>query len=274
MTRGLIILNLDRRFNHTYTFLQSKLSIEPVKTLEEFINSIQHEDWKFIILPVRGVNDTGYIDGTDIVIHDAILPKFTGKVIYTGLISSLLEKLAEQYGFRIVSYLTNDFAIKNNYITVEGIIETIVNHSDKAIYGSKIAILGYGKLGVICAKVLKNMKAQVTVVARNDKDRLHASIYDFAVLDYSEFAKRITEYDFIINTVPNKVIANDTLASLIGTETTIIDVSSPPFGLDHEFAKTNQIKAFLLPGIPGKIAPKTSGLILGETIYKQIIGGE
>jgi len=274
MTHGLIVLNQDRRLEYLYTFLNSKLPILPVKTLEEFKRGVYSNNFKFIILPIRGVNDTGYIDGTDIQLTDDILIKLSKKDIYTGLISTFLKPLAEKYHFRLVSYLTDDFAIKNNYITVEGIIETIVNQSDKAIYGSNVAILGYGKLGAICAKVLNTMKANVTIVARSDKDRLHASIYDFAVSDYLEFASKITQYDFIINTVPSMVLTNNMLEQLNGTETMIIDVSSPPYGLDHQFAKTKEIKVFLLPGIPGKIAPKTSGFLLGESIYQHIIGGE
>ena len=45
---------------------------------------------------------------------------------------------------KLVSYLNEDIAIKNNYLTVEGIIEKMATNSDKGIYGSNVLIIGYG----------------------------------------------------------------------------------------------------------------------------------
>ncbi len=272
MSKVVIVKNKDKRMEYMMKYLEGLLDIKVVTDELHFYYEIEDNHTEYIILPIRGLNNQLVIDGTDIKITENYLKKLKGKCIYTGLLNNEIKNMCELNHIQIKTYLTDEIALKNNYITTEGIIEAIVNHSEKAIYNSNILIIGYGKLGQISSKVLKELKANISVSCRHEKDMLHAKICDFDVLTLQQIKSNINRFDFIINTIPFRVIDPSTLREM--SHQLIIDVASAPYGLDHEYAKKVGIQSLLLPGIPGKIAPKTAGELIGHYIYHDIIGGE
>lgn len=274
MSKVLIVKNKDERMEYIQEYLKSRIDISEIIDELHLFYGIEEKNCDCVILPVRGVDKTFIIDGTDIHLTDNNLKMLRGKTIYTGLISDEFKNKCEENHIQLKTYLTDDLAIKNNYITTEGIIEAIVNHSEKAIFNSRILIIGYGRLGQICANVLKALKAEIIISCRHKKDILHAKINDFNVINHSEIIKQIDQFDFVINTVPSRIIDLTMIRKITNQDVLIIDVASKPYGLDHEYAKNQGINTLLLPGIPGKIAPKTTGELIGQFIYQDIVGGE
>ncbi len=274
MSKVLIVKNKDKRIQFIHDYLKIRLNINEIEDKVQLLTEVENNDFDYVILPIRGVNNDFVIDGTDIKLTENYLMKLKNKKIFTGIISEDFKNLCDKHQIDLVSYFTDDLAIKNNYITTEGVIETIVNNSEKAIFSSNILIIGYGRLGQINANVLKSMKADITVVARDHKDIVHGKICDLKMINYQQMLNDITKFDFIINTVPYKIIDNFVLDKLIDKDILIIDVASEPYGLNHQYAFKENIKTILLPGIPGKIAPQTSGKLIAEFIYQNIYGGE
>ena len=52
--------------------------------------------------------------------------------------------------------------------------------------------------------------------------------------------------------------------------TLVIDLASKPGGTDFRFAEKRGIKALLAPSLPGIVAPKTAGKILGNALSELI----
>ncbi|HEY8531113.1 MAG TPA: hypothetical protein VIL08_02585, partial [Limnochorda sp.] len=75
--------------------------------------------------------------------------------------------------------------------------------------------------------------------------------------------------EVIFNTVPAPVLDRARLESL-RPETLIIDIASEPGGTDFEAARRLGLKAVLAVGLPGKVAPKSAGRILGQVIPRLI----
>lgn len=48
----------------------------------------------------------------------------------------------------------------------------------------------------------------------------------------------------------------------------IVDVASKPGGTDFQAAEESGIKAIAALGLPGKVAPRTAGRILGDAIMQ------
>lgn len=80
----------------------------------------------------------------------------------------------------------------------------------------------------------------------------------------------MNDVHIIFNTIPSLVITQDIIAC-ISKETLIIDLASRPGGTDFHFAEEHGIKALLALGLPGIVAPKTAGHILGRTITKLLL---
>lgn len=274
MFKILVVNNGDKRQKYLIDYLRKQHIVEEIKDELSLFYEINDKKYNCLVLPVRGLKNEFVIDGTDIKLTENYLKLMSNKIIFTGLINSALRKNCSKYNVELYSYLNNDLAIKNNYITVEGIIEAIAKNSHKAIFNSNILIIGYGKLGQISAKVLKNMKADITISARNNKDLLSAKINEYKTIKNNQLLNYIDKYDFIINTVPYRLISVNNIIKLKDKENLIIDVASEPFGLDHDIAKLNSVKTLKLPGIPGKTAPKTSGDLIGEVIDKYLKIGD
>jgi len=272
MSKVLIVKNKDKRMEYIQQYLEGR--IDTAVVLDELQLFYGIEKCDHLILPIRGINQDNLIDGTEIHLTDNYLNILKGKSIYTGLMTEEFKNKCVRNNIQLKTYLTDDIAIKNNYITTEGIIETIVNKSELAIYNSRILIIGYGRLGQIIGNIFKSLKANITISCRHEKDILHAKINDFNVISNQFIINKINQFDFIINTIPYRIIDSVMIGKITNHDLLIIDVASNPYGIDHENAKNKGVNTLLLPGIPGKIAPKTAGEIIAAFIYQDIVGGE
>ncbi len=71
--------------------------------------------------------------------------------------------------------------------------------------------------------------------------------------------------DLVINTIPAKVVTSNVLTEM-KQHAFILDLASKPGGVDFDYAEKRGLKAMLVPGLPGMVAPKTSGKILAEVL--------
>lgn len=159
-----------------------------------------------------------------------------------------------------------EFSILNSIATAEGAIAHAVNNSIINIHKSSGLVLGYGRVGKVLANKLKALEMKVAVCARSRKDLTDIYVNGMESLEYSQLEDEIHKFDFVFNTVPSVVLDRNILGRL-SANTIIIDVASPPGGLDLEAAKELNLKVHICQGIPGKIAPLSSAKIIADEIY-------
>ena len=90
-------------------------------------------------------------------------------------------------------------------------------------------------------------------------------MYGYATTETAEITRSAKTYDVIFNTVPEKVI-NASVLSALKPGALVIDLASLPGGVDKEAAEAFGVKTIHALSLPGKVAPKTAGKILCETI--------
>lgn len=154
-----------------------------------------------------------------------------------------------------------EIALENAVATAEGAIFHAIHLSKYTLHKSNCLVIGFGKCGEILADRLHGLKANVTVSTRDSKHKAKARSYGYDVLEvipYETFA-------FLFNTAPAKVITPSVIDCL-SPDTVIIDIASHPGGVDYNYCIKKDITARHCPGLPGKLAPKTSA----EIIYKNI----
>ncbi|MBO7217405.1 MAG: hypothetical protein J6V50_01755 [Clostridia bacterium] len=159
------------------------------------------------------------------------------------------------------------FVSMNAVPSAEGAISLAMQHSDIALFESRVLIIGYGRIGRIVANRLDAFNAKITVVARKPKDRFAAVSEGFASIDYDRLDEHLGKFDFIFQTVPYPVLNAERLRKVNGL---IIELSSKGIGSDLNFAKANGINLIYAPGIPEKYSGITAGKILIDSI-KSII---
>lgn len=192
-------------------------------------------------------------------------------IVFAGGLSNELTQLMYLKKIRYFDCLKNESVqIKNAIATAEGTIMKAIEKSNINLHSSSCLVTGFGKCGKVLADMLSGLKANVTVCARSDKNLSEAIVNGYKGVPLNNLHMCINEYDFIFNTIPALVI-NDTAINNISPDTVIIDIASVPGGINFEYAKNKGLSPIHYLSIPGKVAPKTSGHILGEYILNTIL---
>ena len=158
--------------------------------------------------------------------------------------------------------------IPNALLTAEGAVSIALKEYGKSIFSSRCLVVGFGRIGKILAKLLKNMGAKVTVSARSVKDVSLAKISGFETTNVSKISEK-ADFDLIFNTVPALVL-NEGVLGYLSSARMIIDLASSPGGTDKLAAEGLGIKLIPALGIPGKCFPEAAGEIIADVIYKMI----
>ena len=272
MKRVLVCHNDDQRLEAMIDTLKQQHHVEIVRDTIYLKTKLLNGSYDYLIIPITGIDESLTIRGSSIKLHEECLEHLKDTTILTGLIHPVLKETCDRYHIKLVSYLTEDFAIGNNYLTTEGVIERLVQLSSKAIYQSHILIVGYGKLGQVLSKVLSAFKANLTIVARDPKDLTKIKIDGHKPITYDDLEAIIGHYDFVITTVPSPVLHDDELSMLAKSQAIVLDVSSAPYSFDLKKALSLNVQAYRLPQIPAKVAPDTAGMLMANAILG-LIGG-
>lgn len=193
-------------------------------------------------------------------------------LIVGGRISPRFKDIASKRGFSTVDYFNREeLLIKNAVPTAEGAIGIAIDKMPRTIFGSKIAVVGYGRIGEILAQKLGLLGANVTVYARKNVSIAKAQSQGLSgrkiemINDKSTLYELTKGYDLIYNTVPYWIITEDIVRD-IPKSTVIVDLASAPGGIDMIAAKKYDLSVILALGLPGKTAPDTAGEIIAESI--------
>jgi len=198
-----------------------------------------------------------------------------GLPIYGGRLSPQIKKSADEIGVGITDYFDlEELKIRNSVLASEGALSIAMNRLDVAIFGSKSAVIGYGRLGKTLAPMLKALGSRVTVAARKSTDLAWAAAYGFETLKIGYNAdKRSTLtslcqcYDVIFNTAPHWLF-DEAVLSEFSTKTIIVDLASAPGGVDPVAAKKYGIEVIPALSLPGKYAPVSAGELIGEYLFE------
>lgn len=235
------------------------------ENLEQAIAGVQ-----VIILPISGMNDQGKVRGRTV---DQLLDVGScssiwspGMIVLSGSLTEKWRRIAAESGVIVKEYGENDeIAILNSIPTAEGTIQLAMENLPITIHGSRVLVIGFGRVGVTVARMFQALGATVTVAARRRDLLARAWEMGCRTVLHDQLSTAVSAVDLIINTVPAMVL-DDRILSLVSRDTVIIDLASPPGGTDFIAAETLGVKAILAPGLPGKVAPKTAGAILAKAI--------
>ena len=156
-----------------------------------------------------------------------------------------------------------DFVIYNAALTAEGAVGIIIDEYEGSVFGSRVLITGYGRIGRILADYLTKLGAEVIVAVRRAESAAAAQTSGIRAGYYSDL--ELKDYNIIINTVPALVLDRDRI-DIVRKDALIIDLASAPGGVDMRRAGERGIKCIHALGLPGRTAPVTAGRIIKDTI--------
>lgn len=197
---------------------------------------------------------------------DDLMDLIKEKTLIAGTVSNdIYEKYRD---VKIIDIMKNEkLAILNTIATAEGAIKEIIQNTQINIHGSKIMILGFGRVGKTLTKKLEGLSAKVTVVSKEDEELAWAEALGYRNIKLDKIINEIQEYDIIINTIPHIIIDRQILEK-VNKNALLLDLASDDGGIDKNTAKEYKLNLITALGIPGKIAPIATAKILKEVIYE------
>ncbi|MGB9791508.1 MAG: dipicolinate synthase subunit DpsA [Thermacetogeniaceae bacterium] len=229
-----------------------------------------------VIFPMSGSDPHGNIktldDNCHIQLNDSIAELISpGTLVIIGFARDFLKKWAENHRWRLIEIGEMDsVAILNAIPSAEGAIQIAMEKLPITIHDSNSFVLGFGRLGKTLARMLHGIGAHVTVVARKRSDLARAFEMGYRPVVFSRLQQHVGEADIIFNTVPALVLDENILMAM-KKDVLIVDLAAAPGGTDFAAANKLGINAILAPGLPGIVAPKTSGKILAQVIPQLIL---
>ena len=264
-----MIIGGDCRFSYIKTILEnqgySAKRIYPGEYRADDFNNID-----IFILPVPvsrdNININTPLAGENFYFGDFLRLVPENCIVAGGLFKAeQIQKLKDK-NVTVYDYYKNDsLARKNAVPTAEGVIGILINALPVTIDGLRCAVTGYGKCASVLAQKLKALGADVTAVARSDKNLSDAEKDGMNICRLSDFPNICHEFSAIVNTVPSRIIDSNIL-SKIKKDCVIIEIASAPFGIDFDCAAEKGINTIKAGSLPGRISPKTAGEIISDTV--------
>lgn len=228
-------------------------------------------DAAFVILPIPGIDENGCIRAKyakrPLQLNSDTMRAFRDDcVVIVGVSRKLLQELVGLRRLKLIEILEMDeVAVLNSVPSAEGAIQMAMEATDITIHGSNTIVFGFGRCGSTLARMVAGIGAKTSVAARKSVDLARISLMGLIPVTYKQLPELIGEADFIFNTVPSLVLDRKLLTK-VKPSAYICDIASAPGGVDFAAAKEIGIRAELAPGLPGKVAPRTAGLILAKVI--------
>ncbi|MCR5652971.1 MAG: NAD(P)-binding domain-containing protein [Ruminococcus sp.] len=217
-----------------------------------------------IVLPVRGIKDSivpTYYSDKELKLNNKQL---SGKTVIMGKAETLNAQNCRVYDL----LKREDFAEKNALPSAEGALKVAIENSDDTISGSKILVIGYGRIGKALSRILRALGAEVVVASRSDKKAQSIRCDKNTPVKTSDI-KSLSGFDIVFNTADALVIDSEVLNNS-DNSALIIDLASVPGGVDFKTAETLGFKAVHALGLPGKYSPKAAGRIISDAVLKII----
>lgn len=188
------------------------------------------------------------------------------QLLLVGKADTSLFRLAKQYKIFLIDYGNREeLAIRNTIPTVEGALQIAMTETPFTIHGSRCLVLGYGRIGKLLSRSLKNLGAIVTVSARKVSDLAWIRSEGFSPTDYTSLLQKLPSFDLVFNTVPAMILDQEHLLAL-SDHALIIDLASNPGGVDFDAASAMGRRVIHALSLPGKVAPITAGDMIKDII--------
>lgn len=228
------------------------------------------EKAQVIIGPVPFSSNEDFINAPfahDKIMIDDLMKTNKGKIFISGSIKDNLRKQLDEKYMEVIDIMKrDDLAILNTIATAEGTIEVAIKNTDKILQGSRVLILGFGRVGKIVANKFSKMSAIVTCAARKVSDLAWIKAYGYNSLNINDMLYDLKEFDIIINTVPQTILREKELKH-IDAEALLIDLASSPGGIDGKMATSMGLNFIWALALPGRIAPSSSAKFIKDTVY-------
>lgn len=192
------------------------------------------------------------------------------QTLIVGKVGNSILSQAKEGNIHIEDYfLREEMQVLNAIPTAEGAIATAMRETKTTIHGSKLLVLGFGRIGKVLSKMLQGIGGDVSVVARKHSDIAWINTLGYIPVLFKDLGEEIGKMDIVFNTIPSLILDKAHLER-IKKDSLVIDLASKPGGVNFKAAKELGVIVKWELGVPGKVAPMTAAEVVKETVYNII----
>ena len=185
-----------------------------------------------------------------------------GTLVLAGVVGSQAAARIEKAGCRLVDYARREeLALGNAVPTAEGCLQLLLAGRSRTLWGSRVAITGFGRIAQLVARDLAALGARPLVLARSPAFALGCLMG----MTWDQLADRVKGLDCAVNTVPALLFTRQVLAGM-EKGALVVDLASAPGGADQQAAQELGVRLEWATGLPARCAPQTAGEILARTV--------
>lgn len=231
-------------------------------------DAVADREWIICPAPGLGENDQLYAP-------NALAPLFLSESLLSGtaaskgglvlgLQSPTLAETAGHLGIPIYEFKGDRvLAAVVASAVAEALVAELIRVTSRLLRELRVTVLGYGATGSAIADALVALGCRTSVASRDGVQREVARRRGSKAVPFGEWTRLLSDTDVLVNTIPDPQTIGPELYSTLAQKT-VIDISSPPGGLDHEAARSSGVTVIWARGLAGLRAPLT----IGEAQYE------
>lgn len=153
-------------------------------------------------------------------------------------------------------------------LTAEGALASATAAAGCALCGARCLVVGWGRIGRALTELLVCLGAEVTVLSRRESTARDIALAGARSQPTADAGKVIPGHRFVFSTPPHMVLNEEVLKNA-DKNAVIIDLASPPYGVDLKAANKLGLRAWREPGLPGRYCPENAA----ATIFRAMERG-
>jgi len=188
--------------------------------------------------------------------------------VYCGKADEFFRKECINRKLILTDYLDDEvFTVKNAAATAEAAIVLLLSLRKRSLFGTRVLLLGGGRIAKNLIRLLNACGARVICAARSPEQRLWAGLIGALAVPFDAIpdTERI---DIVISTVPRMVFGETELEQL-RKDCLLIELGSPPGGIDEKAAGKQGRQLVRALSLPGKTVPDSVSEWLAELVLEK-----
>ncbi len=163
--------------------------------------------------------------------------------------------------------------LENAALTAEGALAAAMRASEAAVRDLRCLVIGWGRIGRALTELLTGLGAKVTVASRLESSRRRAAERGAETVPTHSVTEALPGCQLIFNTAPGMVLDAAALGR-VDPDALIVDLASPPYGVDLPAAWRLGLRAWREPALPGRYCPRSAAQALLKAMDRSERGGD
>ncbi len=258
-----VIIGGDERFSHLARLLSEQG--HRVGTLGKSPRRETAAEWRAMLGQAKHVvvNDPPRFKGAGMTTEEILA--FAGREARVFTCGPLHPHVQDE---RLIDLWADEALLADNArLTAEGAVASAMRASSQCLAGMRCMVVGWGRIGRSLTELLVALNARVTVASRTPANRLRAAERGAEAADTSRIGEALPGHGLIFNTAPQLVLDAAALARA-DRDAMLIDLASPPYGIDLHAAWALGLRAWREPGLPGRYCPHSAAQALLSAILR------